>query len=1060
MKKLTFLFLLGSFYCQAQEGTIDSLFQLATTYESNGQYAQLSQVAQQLLQLTQQEPENESNHYGQAIYWSGVAQFYQANFSAADSLFQLAVDTLIQHPGKKSQAYIQAINYQAFLFMNLGVPKRGIEPCLEVVRYYEQRKTDQMQAYVEAVEFLGALYLFDSQHEKAEERLLESKRIYGELEGQNPLDVVVTLHYLSMLYTNIGEYPKAEPIFTEMQNIFTQHADESHPYYPSFIDNRAQFHLQIGNYAHAEKDFEESLRLITKSRGQQNQVYAISLNNLGLLYWEVGRYEKAEKKYLQALEIMSTTVGKENINYSSILHNLANVYDHLGNYTASEKLMLESLELLDKIVGKEHWKYAQTLNNIANVYQNIGRYEEAETYYRQAIDQQVLSLGEEHQNYALTLHNFGNHHLTKKEYDLAEEYLQKAGSIYKKTVGIRSRKYGRLLQSLGKVYRATERLPLAQATWLEAAKIQEEVLGQNLPLTQTMTLLAQLYHGQQQLDLAEQYIGNANRINQRLQRQRANHFSEVELQAYQNLFAPANDALFTLNQKSPTLSATSYNQALFQKGFLLENNIKRKQLVARAPQQVQQTYRAWQGYLRRLAKEYSKPIAERHSTAILEQRTQQLEKELVQGIAGFANTQRSINWQEIRDQLPPQSVAIEFIHYHNTETAEKTLPHYAALLLQAKSKAPLFIPLFNEAELQALLSVGEMPRHIHLDQLYQNKATNPSGLYQLIWAPLQKQLQNIERIYFAPSGLLHRINLGAIPVDDSLVIDDQFELIQLGSTRALLDQAPSISTASAVLFGGIDYEQAVLPPTTDTLQAKSPSSRGFTFLKPSISKKSSWQTLPWSTVEVEGIASLLEGAEFTAQLYTSREASEEAFKASGQLDQSPRLLHVATHGYFFPDPKNKKPQVGEQTWATAFSSSHQAMIRSGLILAGANPVWRGELPHQDREDGILTAYEISQLDLSNTELVVLSACETGLGDLSGHEGVYGLQRAFKMAGANYLIMSLWQVPDFQTQELMNTFYYEWLENSKSIPQAFKAAQAQMRKRFPEPSKWAGFILLE
>jgi CHAT domain-containing protein len=166
---------------------------------------------------------------------------------------------------------------------------------------------------------------------------------------------------------------------------------------------------------------------------------------------------------------------------------------------------------------------------------------------------------------------------------------------------------------------------------------------------------------------------------------------------------------------------------------------------------------------------------------------------------------------------------------------------------------------------------------------------------------------------------------------------------------------------------------------------------------------------------------------------------------------------VATHGFFFPDPKEGKSGGEEKV----FKVSDNPMIRSGLVLAGGNQAWKtGKPVRPDLEDGILTAYEISQMNLSNTELVVLSACETGLGDLVGNEGVYGLQRAFKIAGARYLIMSLWQVPDFQTQVFMTTFYKHWLTDNKSVQDAFRATQSELKAKFGEGFKWAGFVLLE
>jgi CHAT domain-containing protein len=170
---------------------------------------------------------------------------------------------------------------------------------------------------------------------------------------------------------------------------------------------------------------------------------------------------------------------------------------------------------------------------------------------------------------------------------------------------------------------------------------------------------------------------------------------------------------------------------------------------------------------------------------------------------------------------------------------------------------------------------------------------------------------------------------------------------------------------------------------------------------------------------------------------------------------------LATHGFFFTDPKESKPSEGQAVGEKTFKVSDNPMIRSGLVLAGGNHAWKTGKPlSPGLEDGILTAYEISQMNLANTELVVLSACETGLGDLVGNEGVYGLQRAFKIAGAKYLVMSLWQVPDFQTQVFMSTFYKHWLEDNMAIPEAFWVTQSELKAKYGEAFKWAGFVLVE
>jgi CHAT domain-containing protein len=213
--------------------------------------------------------------------------------------------------------------------------------------------------------------------------------------------------------------------------------------------------------------------------------------------------------------------------------------------------------------------------------------------------------------------------------------------------------------------------------------------------------------------------------------------------------------------------------------------------------------------------------------------------------------------------------------------------------------------------------------------------------------------------------------------------------------------------------------------------------------------------LPWTKVEINEVGDLLKQAGFSTTLYNGLTATEESVK----VINSPRVLHLATHGYFFPDPKAiKKDQVQA---GAAFKLSEYPMIRAGMILAVANHAWQTGVPlRPNMEDGILTAYEASQLYLENTELVVLSACETGLGEIQSNEGVYGLQRAFKIAGARYLIMSLWQVPDFQAQVFMTAFYTHWLSDKQSIPDAFRAAQSDMRTKYGDPFLWAGFVLVE
>ena len=296
----------------------------------------------------------------------------------------------------------------------------------------------------------------------------------------------------------------------------------------------------------------------------------------------------------------------------------------------------------------------------------------------------------------------------------------------------------------------------------------------------------------------------------------------------------------------------------------------------------------------------------------------------------------------------------------------------------------------------------------------------------------------------------------------------------MGSTRQLVvpfESKIANQNATAQLYGGIQYDASPAiainnNTNSDDLAARRgpaplPASHNWGGENDSTLRGDSWNNLRWTDVEISAAAEIMQSKGIAVTLKKGAEATEESFKAIGTESHSPRILHVATHGFFFPDPKASKPGEGQAVGEKTFKVSDNPMIRSGLVLAGGNHAWKTGKPlRPELEDGILTAYEISQMNLSNTELVVLSACETGLGDLVGNEGVYGLQRAFKIAGAKYLIMSLWQVPDFQTQVFMSAFYEHWMTDEQSVPEAFRATQSELKAKYGEAFKWAGFVLVE
>jgi len=270
-----------------------------------------------------------------------------------------------------------------------------------------------------------------------------------------------------------------------------------------------------------------------------------------------------------------------------------------------------------------------------------------------------------------------------------------------------------------------------------------------------------------------------------------------------------------------------------------------------------------------------------------------------------------------------------------------------------------------------------------------------------------------------------------------------------------------------VLYGGIDYDAGLDKMQSIADQSKLSIEKSPLLSNRSLSREnkrgSSWMYLDGTRTEVEKIRKFAEDHGIKSVLLTGNEAVEESIK-NLHGDLSPEVIHIATHGFFFPDVEKDYEKTGliakGDRANPVFKISGNPLMRSGLAFAGANHVWAGEEIPLDMDDGILTAYEVSNMYVPNTELVVLSACETGLGEIKGSEGVFGLQRSFKMAGTGYILMSLWQIPDYQTSELMDHFYKEWF-SGKSIQEALRNAQEFMKSKYSlQPFMWAGFVLIK
>ncbi len=861
-----------------------------------------------------------------------------------------------------------------------------------------------------------------------------------------------------------GRYSDAESWYVQSKIIREKTLGNRHPDYASSLNNLAFLYVDIAQYEKAETLYLEARAIREQTLGPEHPDFASCLHNLAILYYFMGKYEKAEPLYLESKSIRAKTLGKEHSDYAWSLNNLANLYRDLGDFKKAEALYFEAGAIWKKNLGEGHPNYAENLNNLGFMYWRAGNYERAEPLYLEAKAIWEKTFGRAHPKYASSLHNLGVLYRERGQYKRVENLYFEILAIKEKMYGKEHTSYAESLHNLGFLYWQMGKHQDAQAYYLEAKSIRKKILGEEHPeYMESLYNLAALHIKVGEFKEAEPLINELSILNQKLIYKSLNHLSEEELNHYLHKFSEIQAQAFSFAQMranaNTRLPQLCFDNILFYKGFILNAAKQIKRLVLIDSLTAEKFHRLKE-YGHRLAKEYSKPISDRLQVAEIEEEANALEKALTRAAAGYGDAMRPITWREVQSALQPTEAAIEFIHFHYQTPKPTDSTLYAALLLRPGWDAPRWITLFEEKQLLPLLNASQARKVGYASQLFDN--INANSLYELLWKPLEPHLKGVEHIYFSPSGILQRIPLAAIEIAENETLGERYMLYQLGSTRQLARPAATPrEVKTAVIFGGIRYDMDSTAITTASQYAASrPAERDANHPDAAPQYQAPWKYLPWTEVEAKMLDALFKQAGMRAQLQLGYHASEQVFRNIGIGAPSPQVLHVATHGYFFPEPASTgrgQPAVGDEL---VFKISEHPMIRCGLLMAGANHVWTGAPPLKGMEDGVLTAYEVSLMNLSETELVVLSACETGLGDIQGSEGVYGLQRAFKIAGAKYVLMSLWQVPDYATQELMYHFYANWLIDGLPIPNAFRNAQQQMKLLRPEPFYWAGFVLVE
>ena len=678
-------------------------------------------------------------------------------------------------------------------------------------------------------------------------------------------------------------------------------------------------------------------------------------------------------------------------------------------------------------VLSQSWK---ELNREGIEYYNKGDYKNAFIFFGKGVTQAEKEFGKKHENYATSLNNLALLYNDMVQYEKAEPLI------------------------------------------IEAIKIRKEILGDKHPnYIISLNSLSLLYYNMGQYDKAEPlYIeANENFINQLKtyypvlsENEKVKFLKTIEIN-FEGFYSFVAKRII----QKESISRDIFDLRINTKGLILSSTSNVRNRISKSnDNEMIEKYEKLLSIKTNIGKAYTLSIEEQKKKGInlaeLESQANELEKEISLKSEDFKLEveSRTINCKDIQNALKQNETAVEFLDFQYYDKHRTDTTYYCALITRPDLENPKLINLCTLNDLKEYLSASS-----ESENSYIKNEEKSNGLYNLIWKPLEEYLVEASTVFISPSGILNKVSFASLRVDEQNRLIDKYQLRYVGNLKDIVLKKESESKnklLTASVFGGIKYDLDSAEMVSNSLKYKSEDE--LNQYKPDAGKdlreeteRGGWGYLKGTLIEAEKIKEILKNSGYEVNEYINEDGSEEAFKSLNG-NNSPSILHISTHGFFNPEPEKKYQKNGFGDSKEIYKMSDNPLFRSGLILAGANRIWKGGQEIEGVENGILTAYEVSNMDLRNTELVVLSACETGLGDIKGGEGVYGLQRAFKIAGAKTIIMSLWKVPDKETIELMELFYTNWL-NGMTKHEAFTNAQKEMRKKYA-PYYWAAFVMVE
>lgn len=942
---------------------------------------------------------------------------------------------------------------------------------------------DELIARRRLVESLESSGRFDEALVQARQNLAAARSIFG----NDHRDVALSLDRIASILRKQGQYGEAERSYQQALQMVRRHQQEAPLDVAAALQNLGGLYRGMGRYRDAEQHYREALRIANGVSPQHQEYQYVAAfigdisDNLAVLYRDQGRYAEAEPLVKAAVERttraaqpdrlslqMNLSMDRQQLEQALQMMNLANLYLAMKRINEAERLVVDALAIQRRILGDDDPRVAQGMHNLASLYVETDRLPQAEPLLQQAITTALRVYGPKNPEVAIYLDTLASLYRKGGAYERAKPFAERAVMIAEATLGPAHGRTALLRNNLAVLYLAMENYPAAELLLRETLADSEANLGPHHPeLSAKLTNLAEAVGAQGRHLEVHQLYGRALAIEERTRDDLFQLLSEEQKLAYlQERMIQVQYYLLhagLLSASAPAAVREAFEVWLRWKGVVMESQGRYQEALAKSDDPALQTLFDSLTVVRRelAGLRLRQPAAgelQRHLQTItsLEERKNNLEGQLSRASAVYARARSAGQMDSAAlGRLLPKGTAyldIALVRDWQFQPLEFKGWRYLAFLYRPDREKVELIDLGRAQELEPLVAAyrEEIGRRASGDARHRVQQLDQlaTGLYQRVITPLTPYLNGVSQLVISPDGALHLVPFEVFKGPDQRYLIERYALRYLPSGRDLARLAGTARhRGDALILSDPDYDLQL--GSTQPRQELVAELQGVRFNR-----------LPDTRREADAIAGLMRGG-MGLQV---RNLSGAAAREHLLFDKSqPALLHLATHGFFLHgDAKGSSGTENRGLKAVLIGHSHaqapaapitNPMLRSGIALAGVNRALQ-----QGGTEGLVTAEKILGMRLLGTDLVTLSACETGVGDLQAGEGVFGLKRAFILAGARSVVLSLWSVPSRETTELMTEFYRQM---AAGVPKATALRQAQLAllRKYSHPFYWGAFVLV-